>query len=98
MTTLTVSHRQVLIERLRARPKLAAVYVQAAIDAGDQAALLLALRTVAEACGGMGVIAEKSGLRRESVSRALSVGGNPRMSSLSAILAAAGLQISVKPA
>ena len=52
MTALTASHRQKVIERLRARAKLAAAYTQAAIEAGDQAALLLALRTVAEARGG----------------------------------------------
>ncbi len=98
MTTLTASHRHQVIERLRTRPKLAAAYVQAAIDAGDQAALLLALRTVAEARGGMSMVAEKTGLKRESVSRALSATGNPRLSSLNAILSAAGLQMAVKPA
>ena len=68
----------------------------AAIEAGDQAALLLALRTVAEARGGMSMIAAKTGLKRESVSRALSATGNPRLSSLSAILEAAGLRIAVR--
>ena len=96
MTALTASHRQKVIERLRARPKLAVAYMQAAIEAGDQAALLLALRTVAEARGGMSMIAAKTGLKRESVSRALSATGNPRLSSLSAILQAAGLQIAVR--
>ena len=98
MTTASVSHRKQVIERLRARPKLAAAYVQAAIEAGDQGALLLALRTVAEARGGMTMIAEKAGLKRESVSRALSASGNPRLSSLNAILSATGLQIAVKQA
>ena len=98
MTTSSVSHRKQVIERLRARPKLAAAYVQAAIEAGDQGALLLALRTVAEARGGMTMIAEKAGLKRESVSRALSASGNPRLSSLNAILSATGLQIAVKQA
>lgn len=96
MTNASVSHRKQVIERLRARPKLAATYVQAAIEAGDQGALLLALRTVAEARGGMTLIAEKAGLKRESVSRALSASGNPRLSSLNAILSATGLQIAVK--
>ena len=96
MTASTASHRQKVIERLRARPKLAAAYMQAASEAGDQAALLLALRTVAEARGGMSMIAAKTGLKRESVSRALSATGNPRLSSLSAILEAAGLQIAVR--
>lgn len=98
MTAASASHRQQVIKRLSGRPKLAAAYVQAAIDAGDQAALLLALRTVAEASGGMSAIAAKTGLRRESVSRALGAGGNPRLSSLTAILEAAGLKFAVKAA
>lgn len=96
MTAPATSHRQKVIERLRARPKLAAAYMQAAIETGDQAALLFTLRTVAEARGGMSMIAAKTGLKRESVSRALSATGNPRLSSLSAILEAAGLRIAVR--
>ena len=96
MTASSASYREKIIARLRARPKLAEAYIQASIEAGDQAALLVALRTVAEARGGMSVIAGKTGLKRESVSRALSATGNPRLSSLTAILSAAGLQISVK--
>lgn len=65
-------------------------------EASDLAAPLLALRTVAEARGSMSMIAAKTGLKRESVSRALSATGNPRLSSLSAILEAAGLQIEVR--
>lgn len=68
----TASHREQVIERLREHSKLVAPYVQAAIEAGDQASLLLALRTVAEACGGVSKIDEKAGLKPESVSRALS--------------------------
>ena len=96
MTASSASYREKIIARLRARPKLAEAYIQASIEAGDQAALLVALRTVAEARGGMSVIAGKTGLKRESVSRALSATGNPRLSSLTAILSAAGLQMSVK--
>ena len=58
--------------------------------------MLLALRTMAEARGGMSMFAAKTGLKRESVSRALSATGNLRLSSLSAILEAAKLQIGVR--
>lgn len=75
---------------------MAAAYMQAAIEAGDQAALPRTLRTVAEARGGMSMIATKTGLKRESVSRARSATGNPRLSGLSTILEAAGLQIAVR--
>ena len=49
MIASTASHRENVIERLRSRPALAEAYIQASVEAGDQAALQVALRTVAEA-------------------------------------------------
>ena len=46
---LTVSHRDRLIEELRADPELAAGYLNAAAEDGDPRVVLTALRTVAEA-------------------------------------------------
>jgi DNA-binding phage protein len=48
---LTVSHRERLIAELRADPKLAAEYLNAAAEVGDARVYLAALRTVAEAKG-----------------------------------------------
>ena len=48
---LTVSHRERLIEELRADPKLAADYLNAAADDGDARVYRAALRTIAEAIG-----------------------------------------------
>ena len=92
--TLTVSHRQRLIEELRADPELAAEYLNAAADDGDPRVYLTALRTVAEAQG-MAKVAKAAGVPRESLYRALSSGGNPRFSTLHAILKAAGLKMAV---
>jgi DNA-binding phage protein len=44
-----VSHRQRLIEELRAEPKLAAQYLRAAAEDGDPRVYLTALRTVVRA-------------------------------------------------
>jgi probable addiction module antidote protein len=84
------------VERLK-DPKEAAAYVEAAIEEGDQAALMLALRHVAQALGGISKIARKSKLTREATYRMLSASGNPELRSLTAILGAAGLRLSVKP-
>ena len=92
----SVPHERWLVERLK-DPAEAAAYVEAAIEEGDQAALMLALRHVAQALGGISKIARKSKLTREATYRMLSASGNPELRSLTAILDAAGLRLSVKP-
>jgi probable addiction module antidote protein len=92
---LTVSHRDRLIEELRADPELAAEYLNAAAEDDDPRVYLTALRTVAEAQG-MAKVAKAAGVPRESLYRALSSGGNPRFSTLHAILKAAGLRMAVQ--
>jgi len=93
----SVPHRPHLLAWLK-DPANAAAYVEAAIDEGDPAGLLQALRNVAEARGGISRIAEKTGLNREALYRTLSKRGNPQLKSLSAILDATGLRLSVTPA
>lgn len=91
---LSVSHRERLVEELRADPELAAEYLNAAAEDDDPRVYLAALRTVAEAQG-MAKVAKAAGIPRESLYRALSAGGNPRFSTLHAILKAAGLRMAV---
>ncbi|HEX4599206.1 MAG TPA: addiction module antidote protein [Burkholderiaceae bacterium] len=86
-----------MIEELRADPELAAEYINAAADDDDPRVYLAALKTVAEAQG-MAVVAKAAGVPRESLYRALSASGNPRFSTLHAILKAAGLKMAVKRA
>ena len=92
----SVPHEPWLIERLK-DPREAAAYLEAAIEEGDQAALMLALRHVAKALGGVSEVARKSKLTREATYRMLSKSGNPELRSLNAILGAAGLRLSIKP-
>lgn len=72
--------------------------MEAAIEEGDPAGILQALRNVAEARGGIARIAEKTGLNREALYRTLSKRGNPQLKSLAAILEATGLRLSVTSA
>lgn len=92
---LTVSHRERLVAELRADPALAASYLNAAAEDEDPRVYLAALRTLAEA-EGMAKVAKAAGVPRESLYRALSPGGNPRFSTLHAILRAAGLKLAVE--
>lgn len=78
-------------------PELAAEYLNAAIEDGDERVLLKALRDVAQAGGGMHRLSEDTGLAREAIYRMLSEQGNPRLSSLVAVLHGLGLDLAVKP-
>jgi probable addiction module antidote protein len=75
-----------------------ALYIEEMLADGDARAVPVALRTVADALGGMSALAEKTGLGRETLYRTLSDKGNPRLDTLAAILAAFGLRLSIRPA
>ncbi len=85
-----------LIEQLK-DPAEAAAYLETVIEEGDQAAIMLALRQVAQAQGGVAAIARKAKLTREATYKILSKSGNPELRSLTAVLEATGLRIAVKP-
>ena len=85
-----------MVKRMK-DPAAAAAYVEAAIEDGDQAELMMALRHVVQAQGGIAKLARKSKLTREATYRMLSGSGNPELRSLTTILYAAGLRLSVKP-
>lgn len=93
--------REIIIEDFRRDPKEAAIYLQVALEEyeadGDDAALLLALRTVAEAQGGVGTLAKKTSLTRQSLYKALSPKGNPRLRTIGMILKGLGYRLSLEP-
>ena len=95
-----VSHHDREVEELRADRQLAVEYLKAAMesldDPNDRAAGLLALRTVAEAYGGLGLVAAEAGISRESLYRALSAKGNPTLKTIVAVLKAVGMKLSVE--
>jgi probable addiction module antidote protein len=93
----TVGHDDFMRERL-ADAQFAAGYLQSALEDGDLRVLLLALRRIAEARGGMAQLAQATGLTREALYRTLSAAGNPRLTSLAAILSATGLRLAIVPA
>ncbi len=59
---------------------------------------MLALRTVAEAYGGLGAVASDAGINRESLFRALSPKGNLTLKTLLAVMKVVDMRLSVKPA
>lgn len=94
----STSHDDALVRRLRKDPDFAAEYLKAALEDGDDPrTLLLALRHVAQAHG-IARVAKAAGIERESLYRALSVHGNPRLSTLFAVARAVGFKVTFEAA
>ena len=99
MTKASRVHDEAVVELLREDPSFADEYLAAALDEahlpGGHAALLAALRHVAEAQG-MTAVAERAGIPRESMYRVLSSNGNPTIKTLLAVLHATGLKLALQ--
>ncbi|HUK52854.1 MAG TPA: addiction module antidote protein [Candidatus Binatia bacterium] len=91
----STGHDQAIIRRLRKDPDFAAEYLKAALEEQDEPrVLLIALRHLAQAQG-ITRVAKAAGIERESLYRALSERGNPRLSTLFAVTRAIGLRLTV---
>lgn len=94
MPKRTRDHHAWLLEQLR-DSATAAEYLNEARKE-SQKDFLKALRNVAEARR-IAVVAQDAGVNRESLYRALSENGNPRLDTYDAVLEAVGLDYSFKP-
>lgn len=93
----SISHNEAVVRELRDNPEYAAEYLKAAIEESDEPqVLLIALRHLAEAKGGLAKVAKAAGIERESLYRALSAKGNPRLSTLVAVTKAIGMKLTVE--
>ena len=87
-----------LIEQLKDHDE-AVAYLNAALeeslkgDAESQHLFITALRNVAEAQGGIGNLAKKTGMGRESLYKTLSETGNPKWHTLVSLMIALGLNL-----
>jgi probable addiction module antidote protein len=94
----SISHDKAIVEELKRDPEFASEYLKAALEDSDEPqVLLIVLRHLAEAKGGVAKIAKAAGVKRESLYRALSERGNPRLSTLTAVMKAVGLKLSIEP-
>lgn len=73
-----------------------AAYLQAALNDGDPTVVIHALGTIARAHG-MSQIARQTGLRRESLYKALSPEGNPEFATVLKVVQALGIELHAKP-
>jgi probable addiction module antidote protein len=99
ITIGAISDRYCDLEELRTSPRFARAYAKAAVEALNSPRShprgLLALRALAEAYGGLGAVAAKAGINRESLYRSLSPKGNPTLKTLVAVVNCMGLRLSV---
>lgn len=91
------SHDEAMAELYSSDPALALETINQILEDGDQAELLIVLRQLAQAFGGVPAIAVQAQLNPTQLYRTLSPKGNPALSSLTAILKAMGLRLAVQP-
>jgi probable addiction module antidote protein len=91
------SHEEATVESLRNDPDFAAAYLDAVLADGEQEEVMLALRRLSEAFGGVQKLASTAKLNATTLYRTLSPRGNPELRSMNALLKAMGMRLSVRP-
>ncbi len=90
-------HECATIESFREGHHSAAEYLNAVLADGDQDELMVALRYVAEAFGGVPRLAARAQLNATTLCRTLSTKGNLELRSMTALLRAMGMRLAVQP-
>ena len=90
------THDESMAELFKEDPAYAVELLNSILDDGEQGELLIALRQMTKAFGGVKNVAVKANLNPTQLYRALSEKGNPELRSLSAILKAMGLRLAVE--
>jgi probable addiction module antidote protein len=88
-------HDEVMAEVYNNDPAYAVELLNSILADGDQAELLIALRQMAKAFGGVRGVAQEAGLNPNQLYRMLSAEGNPEFRSLLTVLRVMGLRLSV---
>ena len=93
------AHDEAMAELYRKDPEFARQVINTIFEDenADQGELLIVLRHMAKAFGGVQAVAEQAKLNPTQLYRTLSPEGNPALSSFSAILKAMGMRLSVQP-
>ena len=96
----TASYHDELIKSLK-KPKESDLYLRIAMEEyhkdGDVEALLVALRNIAEAKGGMSQLAKRTHLNRQNLYHVLSEKGNPTLDTFEIILKGLGYRLAIQP-
>ncbi len=90
------SHDEAMAEIFRDDPAYAREFLNGILEDGSQAELLIALRQMTTAFGGVQSVAEKAHLNPTQLYRTLSDKGNPELATLTAILGVMGMRLAVE--
>ncbi|WP_273758946.1 DNA-binding protein [Bartonella sp. AU55XJBT] len=91
------NHDDTMAEIFHEDPELAAATLEAILADGDQGELLITLRQMAKAYGGVQAVAKAANLNPTQLYRTLSEKGNPELRSLNVLLRTMGLRLAVQP-
>jgi len=86
-----------IAESFRKDPAYAVDLLNDILEDGEPAELLIMLRQMSKAFGGVGEVAKQAGVNANTLYRTLSTQGNPQVNTLSAILRTMGLRLAVQP-
>lgn len=90
------NHDEAMAELFKQDPAYGLELLNSILEDGEQSELLIALRQMTKAFGGVQSVAERANLNPTQLYRTLSEQGNPELRSLSAILKAMGLRLAVE--
>ena len=95
----TKPNEEAMAELYRKDPAFAREVINSILedDKGDIGELLIVLRQLTKAYGGVPAVAEQAQLNPTQLYRTLSPDGNPALRSFSAILKAMGMRLAVQP-
>lgn len=92
-----VSSEEATVAVFRDDPELAAEYLNQVLADGTREELLLAMRYLTTAFGGVSGVARATKLNARTLYRTLSEHGNPELDTLTSLLKAMGLRLAVTP-
>jgi|ERR1700731_3849466 DNA-binding phage protein len=91
------AHDEAMAELFQENPAYALELLNSILADGEPGELLIALRQLTNAFGGLRQVAEKTNLNPSQFARTLSEADNQALSSLTAILKAMGLRLTIEP-
>lgn len=97
VTRATVANDDVMAETFRDDPAYAVEYLKSILEDGEEGELLIAIRQMTKAFGGVQDVAEKANLTPTQLAEILTRQGNPELTTLAPILKAMGLRLTVEP-
>lgn len=93
-----VPYEEVAVELYRDDPQLAVNMLNVLLEEGDTQGLLVALRQISKAYGGIPEVAKSSGMHEKTLYKTLSPQGNPTLETLVSVAGAMGMRLAFVPA